>query len=412
MKIHLRSAFAALLLASPALAQDAPPINANTPLVLDGVPTSLKAALDKRAPATFNGEFIFKNTASGLNSIGVQNDSPTGYSAFIGHQLDRNWPWSPTNGGPNTPYEHFAIGYGDGLSLAGVQGLNYWEISRFTTGNIDSIPPTQGAIQQTGGVDVTGGKSYDCSLTGGSTTAACTAGNAITNGMSVSGSGITPGTTVVSGGGTTSIVLSKPSVATGTQTLFLNFTTPAYGQYNAMVFGSGQFPGSYNIDFYRWADGKNGVAGMDSSGPFPYLSLDRVNGRMYLGRGAPNQRIYADAPMNIVDPNNKVINSLRTGLNTWKVEWDINPGRLKFIDGNASASVQEHFMDGTRRTQFGGPIRLAAYTVANLPVCSPGYQDAMAVATDLAAPTYRGALTGGGAIRSTVFCDGTSWTAR
>lgn len=383
-------------------------LNAKAPLASPSFTGTLSIGGGAATLGMRGGEVLFKNNASGLNTLGVQNDSATGYSAFIGHQLDPDWPYAP--GGANQAYEHYALGYGAGLSLAGVRGLNYWELSRFTTGNNNKIPPTQGAIQQTGGVDVTGGLSYACSLTAGSTTATCPA-NSIANGMSVSGPAITPGTTVTSGGGTTSVILSVPSIAVGTQSLTLNFATPAYGQYSAMVFGSGQFPGSYDIDFYRWADGKNGVAGLSSNGPYPFLSLDRVNGRIYVGKGPPSQRLYATAPINVVETTNPVLHSLRIGANTWKVDWSTGPNRVTFTDGNAGAMVTQQFMDGTKRTGFGGPIQLATATVAALPTCNATYQDTMMVATDTAAPTYRGALTGGGTVRTPVYCDGASWTA-
>jgi len=61
-----------------------------------------------------------------------------------------------------------------------------------------------------------------------------------------------------------------------------------------------------------------------------------------------------------------------------------------------------------------GPFatKLSAYAVATLPACNATYQDAMAVATDATVPTYRGTLTGGGTVRTPVYCDGTIWTSR
>lgn len=51
------------------------------------------------------------------------------------------------------------------------------------------------------------------------------------------------------------------------------------------------------------------------------------------------------------------------------------------------------------------------YTVATLPTCNGTTQYHWAVVTDATAPTYRGALTGGGTVKVPVFCDGTSWTS-
>lgn len=61
--------------------------------------------------------------------------------------------------------------------------------------------------------------------------------------------------------------------------------------------------------------------------------------------------------------------------------------------------------------QFAVPARLRAYTVVTLPTCNGAIKDGMAVVVDASAPTYRGAVTGGGAVRTPVYCDGTAWTA-
>ncbi len=52
-----------------------------------------------------------------------------------------------------------------------------------------------------------------------------------------------------------------------------------------------------------------------------------------------------------------------------------------------------------------------ASTVAALPPCAAATQDRIYVVTDATAPSYRGALTGGGGVRALAYCDGSSWTA-
>jgi len=54
------------------------------------------------------------------------------------------------------------------------------------------------------------------------------------------------------------------------------------------------------------------------------------------------------------------------------------------------------------------PIRLMGYTVAGLPA---GTQGDTAFVTDATAPTYNGALTGGGAVVVPVFYNGTAWVS-
>lgn len=62
---------------------------------------------------------------------------------------------------------------------------------------------------------------------------------------------------------------------------------------------------------------------------------------------------------------------------------------------------------------FSSLIALKAYTVAGLAAvpCVAGRTGNMAYVTDATAPTYNGALTGGGTVKVPVFCDGTTWTS-
>ena len=360
------------------------------------------------APANFfmkNGEAFIANDAAGLNTFGVLNRNSNGYSAFIGHQLDSDWPFpSAAN---NQPYEHFAIGYGANLNLGGSRGVNYWEISRFTGTNDPKIPPTVAGIQQTGGVDPTGGTTLNCTFGAGVTTITCPA-NSLTNGMSVSGANIKPGTTLVSGGGTTSLTLSDPTTSANNRPV--KFANLVYNQHTPMFFGNCQSPASCDIDFYTWAATPGFVA--DSYGaPRPYLSLDRINGRVYAGLAGLGDRAFATAPLNVTHTGPQILHALYAGFNTMRLNWAQNPLRVEFTDGNANFPTFSMYMDGTHRSVAHGPLKLATYTVAGLPACNATYRDHMAIATDTTAPTYRGALTGGGTVRTPVFCDGTSWTA-
>ena len=57
------------------------------------------------------------------------------------------------------------------------------------------------------------------------------------------------------------------------------------------------------------------------------------------------------------------------------------------------------------------PIKLPVYTVANLPTCNAAALGSMAAVSDATAPTYNGALTGGGTVPIPVFCRGDVWLA-
>lgn len=58
--------------------------------------------------------------------------------------------------------------------------------------------------------------------------------------------------------------------------------------------------------------------------------------------------------------------------------------------------------------QANVPVRLKGYTVATLPTGTVGDT---AYVTDATAPTYLGALTGGGAVTTPVFYNGSAWVS-
>lgn len=63
-------------------------------------------------------------------------------------------------------------------------------------------------------------------------------------------------------------------------------------------------------------------------------------------------------------------------------------------------------------TTIGGLAKLKSFTVAALPAAAAGNAGCIAYVTDATAPTYRGALTGGGAVKCMVFSDGAAWTSQ
>ena len=61
-------------------------------------------------------------------------------------------------------------------------------------------------------------------------------------------------------------------------------------------------------------------------------------------------------------------------------------------------------------TANGGVI-LPVSTVAALPACNSSSAGEMRSVSDATAPTYNGALSGGGTVKVPVFCNGTAWTS-
>lgn len=56
-------------------------------------------------------------------------------------------------------------------------------------------------------------------------------------------------------------------------------------------------------------------------------------------------------------------------------------------------------------------VQLPVTTIAALPACSTGTKGMMYAVSDATAPTYNGALSGGGSVSVPVYCNGSAWTS-
>jgi len=102
--------------------------------------------------------------------------------------------------------------------------------------------------------------------------------------------------------------------------------------------------------------------------------------------------------------------------NTPYVTFDGIAGSKFSIDNTAGGTAQNlrfNRVSGTGIFEFDkAPVRVATATVATLPACATATKNSIMAVTDQnGAPTYRGALTGGGAIAALAYCNGTSWEA-
>ncbi|GAC1425627.1 MAG: hypothetical protein NVSMB6_26270 [Burkholderiaceae bacterium] len=126
-------------------------------------------------------------------------------------------------------------------------------------------------------------------------------------------------------------------------------------------------------------------------------------------------------PQGTAGNTNLLINSTSTGGQSTIGFQSV--GALKWLFGqNAGASPSLFLYDQvggqtvfsinpSASFQFGVPVILPAYTVATLPTCNAANNNAMAAVSDATTPTYNGALTGGGAVKVPVYCNGTAWTS-
>lgn len=371
-----------------------------------------------------NGEYLLQNNLSGLNTLIVENLNATGFSALVGRYIDATYP--STGQSSYGSYEHFAVGGGQSLSLNGTPGLNCVESSRFPGAQNAAFPPTTFAIQQTGGVFLNPNQAR-VSCTSGQNTITLNAGGnfpAGVNGQTIRELGQTfdfpSGTTIVSGQGTATLTLSNNALGTN-GFLGIVYGTMTAGQYNAAVFRD-----QTSIDFYGWATGAT------ANPTNPYLKLDRINNRVGIGNlandttpigsldvigqawfGSDNtsarNTTFANGVINIIDTGTRGFEWLKTGVNTYRITWNATPSRIDHIDVNGSKTPLSIRMDGTGSVAFGGPAILKGATVATLPA-GPG-TGGLYYVTDATAPTFLGTLTGGGAVTTPVFYNGSAWVS-
>lgn len=78
----------------------------------------------------------------------------------------------------------------------------------------------------------------------------------------------------------------------------------------------------------------------------------------------------------------------------------VQPGCQEVPGGGMQCSLLHTFNNG---------ILLQLQTVATLPTCNTAAKGQIRAVSDATAPTYNGALTGGGAVTVPVICSGTAW---
>lgn len=226
-------------------------INFAPPARLGGSVTTLGFGTGLDTPA-----FQVINTGP-QNTFTITNTNANGIAAVSFRGVDRSY----TN--TSTVFEHGAIGWLPSFGSGANTGVTFWEGSRFDKALNALIPPPDMQIQQTGGIDPTGGTSQSCSITALSTAITCV-GNLAANGSLITGNGtdIPPATTLVSGAGTTSGVISTAAGSTNASDT-LNFSNPTYAVHTVID----SVPGG-NLRIPSW-DGSTNI-----------LNVDRINNRV------------------------------------------------------------------------------------------------------------------------------------
>jgi hypothetical protein len=223
-------------------------------------------------PAIAVGQYIYgTNIASGtrITALGTGSGGTGTYTVAA--------PYVPTQTVASEAliaaqsFEHMATGWDN---FAG--NADFIEASTFDGAQNPLIPPSTLLIQQTGGVDTTGGLAATCSIIAGSATITCatamgTNGNLIGpvgDGILPDNFGIPAATTLISGGGTTSGVMNQSATLTLTNQA-TSFTNPVYAQRSVMVFQRKGY-----VEIFNWDLTSN-------------TTFDRVNHRTGIGTFFP-----------------------------------------------------------------------------------------------------------------------------
>jgi hypothetical protein len=122
--------------------------------------------------------------------------------------------------------------------------------------------------------------------------------------------------------------------------------------------------------------------------------------------GNSNATLTINAPN---DANGATIKLIGNGGTNPNKYIQVFGGSFNVISSNYATPILK-LSDGGLLTTPGG-YQLPVTTVASLPTCGTSQKGLMYAVSDATAPTYNGALTGGGAVSVPVYCNGTAWTS-
>jgi hypothetical protein len=172
-----------------------------------------------------------------------------------------------------------------------------------------------------------------------------------------------------------------------------------HGSMNSFTFIGGHFEGS-NTDTTTPFISVRDVINVGFYTPFGNsLDAGSTNYLVTISQSASNQ---TDGIV-IVDANCPNGNCVNDTINTLTYAGN---SVMNFYSFTRSGST-------SRPAVFSGSTVIGGQptTVAGLPTCNSTQSDAWRIVTDATAPTYNATLTGGGAVRVPVYCNGANWTS-
>jgi len=182
--------------------------------------------------------------------------------------------------------------------------------------------------------------------------------------------------------------------ATAPLSFACNYRTTASGNF---AFASGS--STTASGFGAFSTGQNGTASGNSSAVTGFTCIASGDGSFATGNGNTAPSGY-ETVVGMFATNYSPANT--NGYSALDRVFNVGNGTVAGSRSDAFTVLK----DGT--SIFGGPARLKTYTVVTLPA---GVLGDTAIVTDATAPTYLGALVGGGAVVCPVFYNGTAWVS-
>ncbi|WP_215763351.1 hypothetical protein, partial [Acetobacter sp. P1H12_c] len=193
--------------------------------------------------------------------------------------------------GGGASYEHGAIGYGPQLPWGATRGLTFWEISSFDGTSSTTLRSVPGIIQETG-AHFTSYQEAQVVFNYNTNTIEKLDGSVFPTGINgqvivcqTTPDALNRTATIVSGAGTNTLTVSQQIfVDSRDKTVgdLVRFGPTIYSQTDNMVSQS-----CGNWDYYRFQDAYDGIIYK-----LPYLSFDRIAGRVGINRPDPKTSLH------------------------------------------------------------------------------------------------------------------------
>ena len=273
LRTSWRAALLAAVLVLPALhlfAQSLPAPVYQALSLFDGLITS---TIGYDLASSFSPhELVISANLPGQNSLQLRNTSKNGFSAVAFRGSN---PWDAD---PNAIYERGAVGW----SNAGIMAI---ETSSFDNTYDAGKPAARLSIQQSGGVDPTGGTVVTCNFTHGNPVITCNSSVPSSGFTYVFSFNLPTDTTLISGAGTTTPTLSHAPLFDQTGAL-VRFWTPTWAQRNVFDFSNDDV-----VNFNNW-DGTLGTSWSRVSHTFTIAEGARFATRQIVAGAADTATIH------------------------------------------------------------------------------------------------------------------------